>query len=110
MAKAKTPTQHGRELMEHFLSRYKDMYGSYPRGINRNNLTFGFRDLYADYEDEAKGLIDYYFDAYTVHDPKVFIKKYGEYAEEKLEDEKDAEWRKKVFRQTAKVLKEKDID
>lgn len=94
--------------MEHFLKRYEEMYEEKPRGVNRNNLTFGFRDLYEDYGDEAKSLIDYYFDAYKVHEPKTFLRKYGEIAEEKVEDEKDAAWRKKVFSETARVLKEKN--
>lgn len=106
--KKKTPHQHGRELMEYFLGKYEDMYDEKPRGINRNNLTFGFKDLYQDYGDESKSLIDYYFDGYIVHDPNTFLKKYGDIAEEKLEEEKDAIWRKKVFAQTAKVLKEKN--
>lgn len=105
-ARKKTPTQHGRELVEYFLSKYYSTYGENPSRVNRNTLTFGFKDLYLDYGDDAVGLIDYYFDSYKMHDPKVFLNKYGDIAEEKIEDEKDAAWRKKVYAATAKSLKE----
>lgn len=103
----KTPKQEAHALITYFLKKYKSLYGTNPPGLNRYTLTFGFEGLYLDYEDEARALIDYYFDSYVNHSPKYFIGKYGEIAEEKIEDEKDAIERERIYRETIKRVKKK---
>lgn len=108
MPKAKTPTQHGRDLVEYYLKKYEGQYGQLPRKVNRGNLVFGFRDFYQDYGDECRPIIDYFFDAYSMHEPKDFIYKYGDIAESKIEDEDDAREREEIYRNTVKMLLNKE--
>lgn len=107
MAK-KTDRQEAYGLINYFLKRYKEEYGSNPPGFNRYALAFGFEALYLDYGVAGgKELIDYYFDSYTVHDAKVFVSKYGDYSLEMAADRKDAEDRQRWYEDTVKSIKEK---
>lgn len=104
---SKTTKQEANGLITYFLARYKAMYGANPPGLNRYSLVFGFEALYLDYADEARSLIDYYFDAYEKHSPKFFMNRYGDIALSKEEDEKDAAERERLYQQTVKMVKEK---
>lgn len=107
MAK-RTDRQEAYGLINYFLKRYQKEYGSTPPGFNRYALAFGFEALYLDYGVAgAKELIDYYFDAYNVHDPRTFVSKYGDYSLEMEADRKDAADRKKWYEETVRGIKEK---
>lgn len=103
----KTTRQEAYALISYFLKRYKAIYGRNPPGFNRYALAFGFEGLFLDYGDEATELIDYYFDAYEKHDPKKFVNKYGDLAEEKELDEQDAREREALYRKTIKMMEDK---
>lgn len=104
---AKTPRQEAHALINHFLKRYKAIYNTTPPGLNRYTLVFGFEALHLDYEDDARAIIDYYFDGYEAHDPKWFVQRYGDIAQTKADEEQDARERDEIYKQTIQMVKKK---
>lgn len=109
---ANTTKQEQHALVSYFGKKYKERYGFAPK-LNRYAALWGFDSILRDMSpDDARGLIDYYFETISPggHDLTWFFYNYDKLAEAKERRDKDAaalaeirrnsalraeEWRKK---------------
>lgn len=106
MPTKRTQLQQARKVMDYYLDKYNVKYRQNPAGLNRTTLVYGFKDFMDDYPSNHTAIIDYYFSTYLSHDPKAFLKSYGDIAEEMIDDDNDAREREELYRETIKRLKE----
>lgn len=100
-----TDKQKAHALISYFLTKYRDTYGSNPPGFNRHSLSWGFEAMVLDYPGRGEEIIDYYFDAYTEHNPTRLTYEYGKIIDAIEEEAEDERQRLKIRRETRERTK-----
>lgn len=95
-------------LVSYFIKRYKEKYGVDPK-VNRYKSRWGFESMLYDMTvDEAKGVIDYYFQTISPsgHTLEWFLYNYEELADAKAMTEEDVAALALIREQTRKRTEE----
>ena len=102
-----TAIQRALELIKYFVAKYEEVHGKRPV-INRNKEKWSAREILEDISfDEARGLIDYYFEIKKRgHNFTWFSYNYDRLQRSKIDRDKDRKKRENLRQQTKQRLEE----
>lgn len=102
-----TKKEDGTSLINYFLKKYKEQYGTTPTNFNRYAKKWGFTDMFNDLGyNRSSTIIDYFFELSVAHDADTLLKNYGNYNEAFEEAEKDKAKRAELAEETKRRVAE----